>query len=129
MKIRYWDVIPGKGDGVCERNIDFDPNVHATAEGAARAFHAALVKFVTEAGPDDGWFGSDPAREISLWSPGERTDMTEDPDAWAICWEGGPWEWAYHTHAIGTEGYRSCPGPWSFMLCFYPCDERPVIAA
>ena len=120
MKIRYWDVIPGKCDGAFERPIDFDPTEHTTAESAARAFHAALVKLCREAGPDDTWYGQDPVGNLFLWSPGERTDMTNDPTAWGICWEGGPDQWAHMTDVRGTETYVACPADWSFVMLFYP---------
>lgn len=90
--------------------IDFDPKAHATAEAAARAFHAALVPIVSAS-------GQKPDIELSLTSP-EETEQLGRGRFWSVSWEAGPFEWAIDLSFEITGPWGYTEPHYSFDLCF-----------
>ncbi|NOD62185.1 MULTISPECIES: hypothetical protein [unclassified Ruegeria] len=119
MKIRYYDCVMKGGcpqDVLIERPFDFDPNAYTDAMQAAIGFYAALLKFINDAKPEDSWFGQDPATELSFCVPGTH-DMLDDPTAWGVIWEAGPYRWSFCSENEPT-AYRMGWGDWPWVRTF-----------
>jgi hypothetical protein len=93
--------------------IDFDPTKYKTKAGAAKAFHKALCKFCKEV------YGQNPEIEIFIDTPEESQERGYGRN-WRVCWEAGPYEWAFGTSfqvANTCAGWYTEPY-YSFDVCF-----------
>lgn len=103
----------------------------ATPRGAASRLAAYLRELAESAGysPD----------AVALWSPTKTKELGWG-SGWAVCWEGGPYDWAVSLSLgsglmAGASGSYSKPGPFpgglnakgwfaepynGFILNFYP---------
>lgn len=67
------------------------------------------------------------AAEIALWNQKEATahGWYGENSKGQVCWEGGPYEWAYELTEDFSEGKLELPGYWlecatSFIVTLYP---------
>ena len=93
--------------------INFDPKKYKTKAGAAKAFHKALCKFAKEV------YGQNPDIEIFIDTP-EESQARGYGRNWRVCWEAGPYEWAFGTsfQVVNTcAGWYTEPY-YSFDVCF-----------
>lgn len=92
-------------------SVDFDPTAYKTPAGAAKALHKALH-------PVCKAFGQNPDIELMLFDP-DKSEEYIGSRAWRVCWEAGPYEWAY-TASDEVHGDKWVTEPYySFDLLFY----------
>jgi hypothetical protein len=102
MQMRKLTYVPEKGHDVLVPigHVDFNPKEHSTQESAAKALHAAIVKWAEPRGFNP--------KNIVLWAPDVAESTITACKAWTICWKEGPFEWA-----INLSGEMDS-GPWGY---------------
>ena len=91
-------------------NINWNPAKYKTKGGAAKALYKELCRICKLQGADPKW-------EVWIKSPIESTAHGYVQNAWHVCWESGPYDWAINVFASADWGH--CVTYWGFDLAFY----------
>lgn len=90
----------------------------ATAEKMAKTAYEVVRAMSAE-------IGQNPDIETFIKTPKESHNYCGGtPGIWLVCWESGPYEWAYQASGkIGEVTGKLCEPYWSFSLNFYPQED------
>lgn len=87
------------------------------AETMAKAAYAVVQEMSRED-------GQDPSYETFIKSPSESKDyLGGTPNVWKVCWESGPYQWAYGASMAICVEFGLCEPYYSFDLTFYPEED------
>lgn len=115
MQLRELTYVPEAGGDILLPigQIDFNSHEHVSKEGAARALHAALVKWADARGYN--------SKNIMLWAPDVAESSMTRYRAWTICWEEGPFEWALNVSGEMDSGPWGYTEPYNSFILTFTC--------
>ena len=90
--------------------LRWEPKNFKSKAGAAKALYKELCRLCVA-------YGANPEHEVWIKSPAESKAHGYVGDAWHVCWESGPYEWAISVFASSDWGH--CETYWGFDLAFY----------
>tara|TARA_R100000329_G_C7556391_1_gene196686 strand:- start:47 stop:358 length:312 start_codon:yes stop_codon:yes gene_type:complete len=91
-------------------NLDWNPANYKTKAGAAKGLYKALCDCASKSGMDPKW-------EVWIKNPKESQAHGFVGEAWHVCWESGPFDWA--TNVFASSDWGHCETYWGFDLAFY----------
>lgn len=88
------------------------------AETMAKTAYEVVCTKATE-------YGQKPEIECFIKGPDESHNyLGGTPGVWIVCWEAGPYTWAYNASmAITVQCGKLCEPYYSFDLTFYPAED------
>jgi hypothetical protein len=89
----------------------YEPKKYKAPHAAAKALHKALCELCAD-------WGGNADLEVLLFTP-EQSERNGTGRNWYVCWESGPYEWAYETSwDVANDPHWYTEPYHSFDLCF-----------